>query len=49
MKLSLKKKEKVKINNKKIKLKKKKPHIETDGLGWDILELIVDILEFIFD
>ncbi|MDE5557876.1 MAG: hypothetical protein K2J32_09365 [Ruminococcus sp.] len=50
MKLNLKKKQKVKIKDEKIKLKKKKPHIETEGLGWDILELIIDIIvEFIFD
>ncbi|MDE6833931.1 MAG: hypothetical protein K2J39_06795 [Ruminococcus sp.] len=49
MKFSLKKKEKVKIKDEKIKLKEKKPPTETDGLGWDILEFIVDILELIFD
>ena len=49
MKLSLKKKEKVKIKEEKIKLKKKKSRIKTEGLGWDILEFIIDIVELIFD
>ncbi|MDE6426059.1 MAG: hypothetical protein K2K89_07980 [Ruminococcus sp.] len=49
MKFSLKKKEKVKIKEEKIKIKKKKSRIKTDGLGWNILEFIIDILELIFD
>lgn len=49
MKFNLKKKEKVKIKDKKMKLKKKKPQVKTEGLGWEILEIIFDILEEIID
>ena len=51
MKLSLKKKEKVKIKEEKIKLKKKKSHNREDGVEFffEIIDLIFELLEFIFD